>query len=158
MAVTLICATLPAESPAVASFVNKFMLGQSSVNSDVEVNPYPTLDYRRWTWWWGNNPDTDPQFPDPWVSDGSFVLPLDARLGFVSFDEGQTIEAGYQLKIPGTHAAATATLTSGDVSADIRCSDGCSYTLTIPLPTNQAYSIPANKDGGIQVRPPFRAR
>jgi hypothetical protein len=30
------------------------------------------------------------------------------------------------------------------VQADVRCFDGSSYTLSIPLPLNQTYSIPAD--------------
>ena len=145
------CATLPAESPAVSAFVNKFMLGQTSVNSDIEVNPFPTLDAARWTWWWGSgeNASADPQFPNNWVSGGNAVVSLDTGLGFLQINEGQSVEAGYQLKMPGTHPAATVTLTGGNVEADIRCSDASSYTLTIPFPGNKPYSIGANKDGWI---------
>ncbi|HEX8710575.1 MAG TPA: hypothetical protein VF730_01795, partial [Terracidiphilus sp.] len=38
------CGTLPAETPAIAAFVDKFLLGKTAVDSDVEVNPYPDLD------------------------------------------------------------------------------------------------------------------
>lgn len=34
------------------AFVDKFMLGQTGVNTDVEVNPFPTLDYQAWTQSW----------------------------------------------------------------------------------------------------------
>ncbi|MGH8295953.1 MAG: hypothetical protein ACRETZ_10745, partial [Steroidobacteraceae bacterium] len=57
---------------------------------------------------------------------------------------GDTVQAGYQLLIPGTdHPAATASLVHGDIQADIRCFDGSSYTLTLPLGANQSYTIPA---------------
>ncbi|HLI77920.1 MAG TPA: hypothetical protein VKV02_13320, partial [Acidobacteriaceae bacterium] len=145
------CATLPSEAPAISAFVNKFMLGQASVNSDVEVTPFPTLDTNRWTWWWGSgeNPAADPQFPNNWVSGGNAVLSLGTGLGLLQVNEGQTVEAGYQLKMPGTHPAATVTLTGGNVEADIRCADASSYTLTIPFAGNKPYSIGANKDGWI---------
>ncbi|MBV9181894.1 MAG: hypothetical protein JO356_11335, partial [Acidobacteria bacterium] len=39
------CATLPAEAPAIAAFVDKFMLGNMTVSTDVEVTPFPNLDY-----------------------------------------------------------------------------------------------------------------
>jgi hypothetical protein len=142
------CATLPAEAPAISAFVTKFMLGQSSANSDIEVNPYPsTFNYNRWTWWWssGENPNVDPQFPNNWVSNGNAVLSLDTGLGVLQANQGQPVSAGYQFKIPGSHPAATATLTGGNVEADFRCPDNSSYTLTIPLPKNQSYSIGANK-------------
>ncbi len=67
------CATLPAESPSIAAFVDKFMLGNATVNTDVEVNPFPALDYQRWTAWWGSH---TPSFPDNWNSGGDVVLSL----------------------------------------------------------------------------------
>lgn len=70
------CQTLPAEAPAITSFVNKFMFGKTSEESDVEINPFPTLDYKRWTAWWGTHPHGEPEFPNAWVAAGTFVLPL----------------------------------------------------------------------------------
>jgi hypothetical protein len=171
------CGTLPAESPDIAAFVNKFLLGQSSVDTDIEVFPtnpplafdYTKLDYARWTWWWGRHEDGNhdglehfwgfdsdatPRFPNAWNSGGNVVIPLDLNKDHGwNFDwdsllvtAGQNVEAGYQLKIPGTHPAATATLVDGNVQADIRCFDGTSYTLRIPMPANHAYPIGANQD------------
>jgi hypothetical protein len=60
------CATLPEEAPAIAAFVDKFLLGDSTVNTDVEVNPYPALDYSRWTAWWGKR---DSKSPHDWNSE-----------------------------------------------------------------------------------------
>jgi hypothetical protein len=141
------CGTLPAEAPAIASFVNKFMLGNTTADSDVEVNPFPTLDYKRWSWWWGGkgNPQTNPEFPNAWNTGGTVVMPLDTGLGYIRVNAGQTVQAGYQLKIRGNHPAAYLSVSGGTVQADVRCSDGSTYTLTIPLP-NQQYSIPADKD------------
>src|SRR5262249_38821730 len=92
-------ATLPAEAPAIAGFVDKFMLGNATVNTDVEVFPttpplkydYTTLDYKRWTAWWGEDRDHDfefwghdrdgfgevgyPKFPTDWnPGDGTVVM------------------------------------------------------------------------------------
>jgi hypothetical protein len=143
------CSTLPAEAPAISSFVSKFLLGNASVESDVEVNPFPTLDYARWTWWWGTHPHTEPQFPNAWVAGKTVVMPLNTGLGHLRLNAGQTIQAEYQLKIPGVHPAATVSLVGGNVQADVRCPDGSSYTLTIPLTANQPYSIPANNSAWV---------
>jgi hypothetical protein len=147
------CATLPAEAPAIAAFVDKFMLSQPEANTDVEVTPYPSLDYARWTWWWGGDPQSDPKFPDDWNTGGTVVLSLDHDFGgpgwlglpgFLPINTGDDVQAGYQLRIPGDdHPAATASLVNGNIQADVRCFDGSSYTLTIPLPANQSYTIPA---------------
>lgn len=138
------CSTLPAEAPAITSFVKKFLLGDASVSSDVEVNPFPTLDYQRWTSWWGTHPHGEPKFPNAWVAGSTFVMPLNTHLRRLHVNSGQTVEAGFQLRMPGSHAAATVSLLGANVQADIRCSDGDSYTLTLPLSANQPYSIPAN--------------
>lgn len=161
------CGTLPAESPAIASFVNKFMLDQA-VSSDVEVFPnpadtvdygypivvgggnyayfFPTIDYKRWTNWWGTN---RPKFPDNWNTGGTVVASLNnfGLLGLPFFglqvDSGDTVEGGYDLRLGGgNHPAATVSLVVGDISADVACLGGGSYTLTIPLPA-QSYSISA---------------
>jgi hypothetical protein len=147
------CATLPAESPVISAFVDKFMLDEPDVSSDVEVAPFPNLDYQRWTAWWGRGPGAYPRFPDDWNTGGTVVMALDGRAGWQSMfappvfsriDAGDTVQAGYQLQIPGNHPAATASLVSGKITADIRCLDGSSYSLTIPLPANASYSIPAD--------------
>jgi hypothetical protein len=149
------CATLPAEAPAIAAFVNKFMLGQSNVDSDVEVAPYPTLDYQRWTWWWGNGLLGLPRFPNNWNTGGTVVMSLDGGAGFWGFpgllwiQSGETVNGGYQFSIPGNHPAASASLVNGTIQADVWCLDGSSYTMTIPLPANQSWSVPAGNSSWI---------
>ncbi|HEV2323022.1 MAG TPA: hypothetical protein VGS10_03620 [Terracidiphilus sp.] len=138
------CSTLPAEAPAIAAFVDKFLLGKTSVNTDVEVNPYPHLDYSRWTAWWGGDPNHDPKFPNDWNSGGTVVMSLNRR-PHLHIHSGQVVHGGYQLAVRGnTHPAATVEVSGASVQADVRCSDGSSYTLTMPMPEDQKYSIPAN--------------
>jgi hypothetical protein len=141
------CQTLPTEAPAITAFVDKFLFGKNSEDSDVEVNPFPTLDYKRWTAWWGTHPHGEPQFPTPWVAAGTFVLPLNTA--HLKVDAGQTVQAAYQLMIPGSHPDAMAILMNGNVQADVSCADGSSYTLAIPLTANQSYSIPANNNAWV---------
>lgn len=159
------CATLPAESPAIAAFVNKFMLGDSTANTDVKVNPYPNLDYKRWTAWWGGDPYLDPKFPTDWnPGDGTMMMAFDRNdrgghffgwpfgnlWGFgdnhhLWINSGDTVQSGYQVAVGGhAHPAATVTLANGSVQADIHCFNGNSYTLTIPFPAGDSNSIPAN--------------
>lgn len=134
------CATLPAESPAIAAFVDKFMLGNAAADTDVQVNPYPTLDYSRWTAWWGKG-NGKAAFPDDWnPGDATLVA---SSPGWVNVNSGDTVLAGYDLSMPGSHPAATVSVEGADVQTDVTCPDGSSYTLRIPLP-NQTYSIPAN--------------
>ena len=177
------CATLPAESPAIAGFVDKFMLGQANANTDVEVYPnpadttdygypivvaggnyayyFPTLDYGRWTDWWGSD---NPQFPDNWNTGGTVIASLDNFPGFPGFfgfpgsipiNSGDTVEGGYALMQGGNHPASTVSLVSGaNITADISCFGGSSYTLTIPLPT-QSYSVPAGDYSWVPSNNPF---
>jgi len=142
------CGTLPAEAPVIASFVDKFLPGKATEQTDVETAPFPTLDAKRWTAWWGTHPKGEPQFPTPWVAaGGTFELPLSPT--HLKVDAGQTIQAAYQVMIPGTHPDATATLVTGDVQADVACGDGTSYTLRIPLTAGQSSSIPANSNAWV---------
>src|SRR6185312_12759219 len=59
------CGTLAAEEPAIGAFIDKFLLGVRGENTNVRVYPYSeTLDYGRWTWWWGK---PLPVFPNDWT-------------------------------------------------------------------------------------------
>lgn len=138
------CATLPAEAPAIAAFVDRFLLGEA-VSSDVEVNPYPTLDYQRWTWWWRSGPGSEPIFPNDWNTGGTVVMSLN-RFGLWSLpvSAGESVQAGYQLGLGGAHPAATLGVTGAYVETDVKCFDGTSYTLSIPMPEGQTYTVPAN--------------
>jgi hypothetical protein len=139
------CATLPAEAPAVLAYVNKFLLGQGTANTDVEVFPtnppltydYSTLDYARWTAWWGSN---EAKFPNDWnPGDGSLIMSMNRPL---DINSGDQVLAGYGLWMANAHPAATVALAGGNVQTDVSCPDGSSYTLRIPVP-NQSHSIAA---------------
>ncbi len=154
------CGTLPAEAPAIAAYVDKFLLGDGSANTDVEVNPYPKLDYQRWTWWWGKE---HPRFPDNWnPGDSTMVMSLDNPhsdghgVGLIHAGDhgigrplfvkaGETVLGGYDLSLADGHAAANAMLAGATVQMDISSRDGTSYTVSVPLP-DQGYSIAANDD------------
>jgi len=139
------CATLPAEAAPIGAFVDKFLLGNTAANTDVEVFPtnppltydYSKLDYSRWTAWWGSN---DPKFPNDWnPGDGTLVTSMTRPL---NINSGDTVLAGYDLFLDNNHPAATVSALGGNVQTDISCPDGSSYTLQVPLP-NQSYSIAA---------------
>jgi hypothetical protein len=159
------CAIPPEQAPAIASFVDKYLLGDETADTNVAVHPYPALDYRRWTAWWGdrngrhdrrgnddrrNGRDDDesvyPGFPNDWNTEGTVVASLDHGPP-LRIRAGDTVLGGYQLAVRGRkHPAATVSLVSGSVQADVRCFDGRSYTLTIPLPANESYAIPARDE------------
>lgn len=48
------CRLPDSERPYVEAFVEKFLLGNSGVNSVVMSHPFPELDHEKWTRWWGN--------------------------------------------------------------------------------------------------------
>ena len=139
------CATLPAEAPAVSAFVSKFLLGNATTNTDVEVFPtnppltydYTNLDYARWTAWWGTG---NPTFPNDWnPGDGSLVASMTRPL---DINGGDSVLAGYDLYMAGAHPAASVSLTGANVQTDVSCPDGSSYTLRVPLPS-ASFSIAA---------------
>lgn len=146
------CATNDIENAPLTAFVQKFMLGQKSVKTDVEVLPtadnagspievaggayaydFPSMNYARWTKWWGSK---DPYFPDSWNTGGTLIEALNGSLAIKS---GDLVSAGYQLAMTGK-SSATVSLVSGKVTTDVRCENGNSYTLVIPLPA-QSYPI-----------------
>jgi hypothetical protein len=56
---------------------------------------------------------------------------------------GDTLRAGYDFTIPGTHPAATVRVFDASVSLTVDCPGGSTVPVTIPLPA-QFYTIPAN--------------
>jgi hypothetical protein len=146
------CATLPLETGPITAFVQKFMLGQASVNSDVEVFPtpanagspitvangsyaydFPTLNYGRWTNWWGTS---NPSFPDNWNTGGTVIEAVD---GALDINTGDIVNAGYELMLNGNNPATVSLVSGAKITTDILCQDGNSYTLNISLPA-QSYS------------------
>jgi hypothetical protein len=148
------CGTLPVEAPALASFVNRFLLGHASEKTDVEVHPFPDLDYSRWTAWWGGNRKEDPTFPNTWNTGASIVMPMEKGLKAMPIHPGDVVKGGYQVQIPGVHPEATVTFGSGSVQADVGCPDGTSYVLTVPMTAGQSYSIPASNEPDLIWTPP----
>ena len=55
------CAVPATQKPAMEAFVDKFLKGNTSVNTTIRVHPYPTVNHERWYQWWGTN---NPVFPD----------------------------------------------------------------------------------------------
>jgi hypothetical protein len=56
------CATTPAIDSEMGAFINKFLLGQTNVDTNIRDYPsdYSSIDYARWTAWWGTG---KPVFP-----------------------------------------------------------------------------------------------
>lgn len=47
------CQLPDVQRPEVIAFIEKFLLGNTSANTNVEVHPYPDVDFARWNNWWG---------------------------------------------------------------------------------------------------------
>ncbi|MDP2889967.1 MAG: hypothetical protein Q8P34_13520 [Bacteroidota bacterium] len=47
------CQLPKSQYPEVEAFVEKFLLGNTSANTNVTISPYPDIDYSRWFNWWG---------------------------------------------------------------------------------------------------------
>ena len=47
------CQLPKGQYPEVEAFVEKFLLGNTSANTNVTISPYPQVDYSRWFEWWG---------------------------------------------------------------------------------------------------------
>jgi hypothetical protein len=110
----------------------------------VAVHPYAALDYARWTAWWkqGQKAREYPRFPNQWNTDATVVMSLKDGAP-LPVNSGDSVLAGYQVAVGGRkHPAVAVSLASGSVQADVRCNDGRSYILTMPLPTNASTSIP----------------
>ena len=101
---------------------------------------FSTMDYSRWTNWWGSN---NPEFPNHWNTGGTFDLIMNNQVHKLS--AGDTIVAGYAINMPTAHPAATVQVPNAHIEMDISCPDGSSYTLSVPL-AGQTYSIPANNN------------
>jgi hypothetical protein len=161
------CQVPPEQAPTIAAYVDKFLLGDNAVTTKARVHPYGELDYQRWTAWWGDRDDHHgghhgdgvmyPEFPNDWNTEGTVVMSLD-RAPQLRIRAGDTVDAGYQLSVRGReHPAATVSLVSGNVQADVLCFDGRSYTLTIPFPNNEPSSIPAGDQSFYPDRNAFQA-
>ena len=60
------CAVPTTQVPAMQAFVDKFLLGNTTVSTNITTNPFPTVDYQRWYKWWGTGSAVLPPLPpDP---------------------------------------------------------------------------------------------
>jgi hypothetical protein len=47
------CQIPESQIPEIELFVDRFILGIDSIKIKVATNPYPEINYKRWTHWWG---------------------------------------------------------------------------------------------------------
>ncbi len=142
--------------------INRFLFGtttgpnapaipqQSWLFADaLQPGAQPTYDPNFWTAWWGTG---TPAFPpgEVWNWGGDLMLPLNQN---ITVNTNDTITTQYQLMMPGTHKAASVRVPTAFSEVDIACTDGTSYTLTVPAANssgfqvnNHTYTIPATSN------------
>ncbi|MGH9607042.1 MAG: hypothetical protein ACRD3N_15245 [Terracidiphilus sp.] len=162
------CVVPSYQQNATEPIVNKFLFG-ADVPTNVKVSwqeadalpkrewhhrgpqqpsAQPTWDPNMWTGWWGTH---QPAFPpgDVWNEGGDVMLPLSPTPWSwgqnLTINSGDTITSQYQLSMPGTHAAATVTVPTSFTEIDVACTDGSSYTFTVPPPVPSNGVVPPNQ-------------
>jgi hypothetical protein len=48
------CQLPDSEKPEVGAFVDKFLLGDTTANTNISTTTFKDVDYLRWTYWWGS--------------------------------------------------------------------------------------------------------
>lgn len=150
------CSMPATQAPTVNAWIKKYLFDDTTQNTNTHVTPYTNIDTDRWTSWWGTN---NPVFPNDW-NPGNGTVVLSTPGPQLPINVGDTLFAGYDISMPGTHAANTVTVPVGtqptstffgpyqqwqgaSVQADVSCPDGTSHTITVMMP-EQSYAIPAN--------------
>jgi hypothetical protein len=64
------CALPDVQKPEVEAFVDAFLLGDTTANTDITTNPYDYVDFSRWTEWWGTG---DPVFPEGDIGESQII-------------------------------------------------------------------------------------
>lgn len=74
------CSLPDSERPEVAAFVDKFLLGDTTANTNITTNPYDNIDYAAWTDWWGTG---NPVFPKRDIGGSTESIFLEAECATV---------------------------------------------------------------------------
>lgn len=87
------CAIPDAQFPQFGAFLDKFLLGDTTANTNVTSNPYTLIDYNAWTKWWGTG---NPVFPSR-DANGAETVEIEPECATVGSD--WTIKAGDQSSV-----------------------------------------------------------
>ncbi|MGI4820025.1 MAG: T9SS type A sorting domain-containing protein [Janthinobacterium lividum] len=137
------CAVPDAQVPAMQAFVDKFLVGTANVNTDITVNPYPNLDYKRWYQWWGTGNPVLPAEPL-----GKRIW-LEAECAAVGSD-WQTVadtaaSAGKYIVVNGLNSTAAAPAITGTVVFPFKVDSAATYNfvarLNCPTANDDSYWI-----------------
>ncbi len=138
------CSLPTTQDAPLAAYVDKFLLGDTGVDTYVRVHPYgDDFDYARWTAWWGSN---KPTLTDWNPGNGKLVQYVNRP---VDVSGGGIVKAGFAVALPFEHPEANAKMVGGSVQLDVYNPDGRCYTLTVPFENNLTYLIPENFMGWV---------
>ncbi|WP_195809234.1 glucuronyl esterase domain-containing protein [Hymenobacter polaris] len=136
------CAVPTTQIPAMQAFVDKFLLGNTTVSTDITVNPYPAVNYQRWYKWWGS---------------GNPVLPAEP-LGKRTWLEAEcaTVGAGWMVATDANASGGKYVQAKSGLSSPTTAPSATSAYLTMPVTIDSAatynlvarMSIPAAEDYG----------
>jgi hypothetical protein len=147
------CAVPDTQVPALQAFVDKFLVGTANVNTDITVNPYPTLDYKRWYQWWGTaTPVLPPLPPEPlgkriWLETECALVGSDWQTG----DDAQASNGTYvQVKNGLSSPVAPPTSTTAYLVLPFTTDSAATYNFLARLnaPTTEDYSYWLKIDNG----------
>ncbi|WP_157530691.1 T9SS type A sorting domain-containing protein [Hymenobacter norwichensis] len=137
------CAIPGTQLPAVEAFVDKFMLGNTNVNTDITVNPYPLVNYQRWYQWWGtNNPvlPAEPLGKRIWLEAGCAAVGSDWQTV-----ADPTATNGSYLVVNGLNSTAAAPGPSGQVTFSFNVDSAATYNfvarLNCPTANDDSYWV-----------------
>jgi len=98
------CSLPTSQYPEVEAFVDKFLLGDTTANTNITTNPYEYVDHQRWINWWGTD---NPVFPDR-DAFGTESVWLEPECGTVGSNwkivEGGGASVGYLTVISGLNS------------------------------------------------------
>jgi len=145
------CAVPAYQQNATQPTINRFLFGTTTApnapaipreswlfGDSLQAGAQPTYDPNFWTAWWGTG---TPAFPagEVWNWGGDVMLPLNQN---ITLNTGDTITSQFQVTMPGTHAAGIVTVPTSFAEVDVACTDGSSYTFSVPNVPSTYYNNP----------------
>jgi hypothetical protein len=122
------CAIPNSQRPAIEAFVDKFLRGNTSVNTNITVHPYPTFDYERWYKWWGTG---NPGFP----SGNTVNIWLEAECG--------TVGSNWDILTDATASRGSYVTVKSGLNSTASAPSGAAATVVLPfrIDTAGTYNI-----------------
>lgn len=139
------CAIPATQQPAVEAFVDKFLVGNTSVSTNIAVHPFPQLNYQRWYQWWGTGNPILPALP---------ATPLGKRIWLEA--ECGTVGSSWDVLPDAAASNGTYARVQTGLSSPAAAPTGAAAALVMPFTTDSAatynflarLNIPATEDYG----------